>query len=289
MNQECKNCSNELSFIEFDCKHTYCFNCFYFLFLNTSKISKDFKKIICLCEKGELLINQNLVDLTNNYEIIIKCCECKKKSIYSCQNCSLNFCLECFEKHKTMESFESHIISKPTFFDKCEQHGFFNMLYCENCCIKLCFSCINTHKNHSLNSFFEQKNDILNKFKGVLDLKIQTTNTEFDIAKEKIENLTTKIKSALVFLEDLTLKTFSKYEKIKKSVDFFDKITKNITKCNFENFNKAKLDEIFENLNSKIAKFSFNDDFLKDLNKLLSQKDFFEFDFLGKKHKKNKK
>ena len=171
-------------------------------FINPNdKVIEQSKEIICpkCSEQCRIKINDYFIDLfdcKNNHSTIlklnefnesqninfadIKCNICNTRSIehsyennfYYCQNCKMNICYLCKEKHNN----NHFIINYEQKNYICKKHNDSFFKYCHDCKINICKECKQDHFNHNIESFEniianpDDKRRELDKLKKEIDI-----------------------------------------------------------------------------------------------------------------------
>ena len=245
-------------------------------FINPNdKVIEQSKEIICpkCSEQCRIKINDyfiNLFDCKNNHSTIlklnefnesqninfadIKCNICNTRSIehsyennfYYCQNCKMNICALCKEKHNN-----NHFIIN---YDQknyiCEKHNDSFFKYCHDCKINICKECKQDHFNHNIESFesiisnpddkrgeldkLKKEIDIFNnnikKIINGLNLLIENMQTYYKILNNIFNNFDIKNKNYRVLMNmnqiNMNNNIYKEILEINQNIDYTDKINK---------------------------------------------------------------
>ena len=199
----------------------------------------------------------------------IICDSCKKTNkatsykniFYRCNQCKLNLCVNCQNKHQN-ENKDHNLINYDDKNYICESHNEKYSSYCDNCLKNTCLYCEKEHEE----DLEYRRHKLQNYVKILPNMKKAKTN---------LEELRNKIDEFEEVLDNL----ISKLNRVKDIIENYYEINTNIfdslnNKCiNYEilySFNKINESEIFNDINI-VIKSKDNNEIFKKINEIYNK------------------
>ena len=219
---------------------------------------KDYKIFFQCTKGGHNIGNIFLKNFENTQKIDISkiiCDECKtnnkansyKNLFYRCNNCKINLCIQCQNKHQNINPTHNFI----NYDDKnyiCELHNEKFGAYCKTCEKNICLFCKKQHKIHELINY----EDILP------DLNDEKINID------KLRNVINEFKKVI---NDLV----NRYNKIIENIEFYYEINKKLyNSINNKNINYEILYS-FNKMNDIKIKSDMNESCKDNINKRIEK------------------
>ena len=233
---------------------------------------KDYKIFFQCIKGGHNIGNIFLKEFENTQKIDISkiiCDECKtnnkansyKNLFYRCNNCKINLCIQCQNKHQNEYPAHNFI----NYDDKnyfCEIDNEKYAYYCKTCEKNICLFCKKQHKEHELINYEnilpdlkEEKDNIyklrnnINEFKRIIDeliIRLSKIKDNIEYYYEIHKSLYNTINNKNINYEILYSFNQINNIKIKNDINEIIKIKNNDEKI-------KKLNEIYEKMSNKIG------------------------------------